>query len=264
MSRLALLTLSALLQAPQLAIAQAANQDLVCVPLENQAYKKPVCSWSKEVNAKCEAQAPGSIFSQCNVFKININQKTISTDDNGSQYLASIFKFSETNSCKTGENDGISLTGRCDTFAVYAQIFRNKSTNKCYAMVNSALIGDQLMELGARNNPNKQVTKVEIPGVSRRIIFTPSTDSVILKQSNASLIKTKDKKRPFTHSGQAISPLQLLELESPLTTKAENLKPNPAKIRISRGQQQESKDFFDILLNRKQENTLNSILGGCA
>jgi hypothetical protein len=257
------LALSLLLQIPEPAPAQSTNEELICVPPQTQIFDKPVCSWTKELSARCASQAPESIFSQCNVFKLVLNKEITRTDDAGNQYQSAIFKFSETNACGTGNNDGLSITGRCDTFAAYAQIFRNTRSNKCYAMVNSALLGDQLLELGIRNNPNKQVTKVEIPGVSRRIIFTPSSDSGILKQSNANLIRSSDKKRSFSPSGQAISPLQLLDLESPLTTKAENLKPNPAKIRITRGQQQESKDFFDIPLNRDQEKSLNSILKDC-
>lgn len=258
-----LLALSLLLQLPEPAPAQSASEELICVPPQTQIFDKPVCSWTKELSTRCEAQAPESIFAQCNVFKLVLNKDITRTDDDGNSYQSAIFKFSETNACGTGDNDGLSLTGRCDTFAAYVQVFRNTISNKCYAMVNSALLGDQLMDLGMRNNPNKKVTKVEIPGISRRIIFTPSTDSRILKQSNASLIRSTDKKRPFSPSGQAISPLQLLELESPLTTKPENLKPNPAKIRITRGQQQESKDFLDIRLNRNQENSLNSILKDC-
>lgn len=256
--------LLALLQTPTVATAQTSSENLVCVPPANQMSGKPVCQWTKDLSTRCSAQEPDSIFSQCNVFNLSLNKEGARKDDNGNNYISAIFKFSETNECSTGKTGGLfAVVNKCDTFAAYAQIFRNTSTQKCYAMVNSALLGTQLMEHGIRNNPNKQITKIEIPGVSRRIIFTPSSDSRILKQSNASLIRTKDKKRPFTASGQAISALYLLELESPLTTKKENLRSNPGKIRISRGLQQESKDFFDIPLNGRQGKALNTILEGC-
>jgi hypothetical protein len=262
--RLSLLTVAGLVPTPHLAEAKPAGNDLVCVPPANQTSSQAVCQWTKELSTQCSAQAPESIFSQCNVFNLNLNRDGTRSDDAGNQYVSATFKFSETNECSTGKTGGLfSLVSKCDTFAAYAQIFRNTSNQKCYAMVNSALLGTQLMEHGIRNNPNKQITKVEIPGVSRRIIFTPSNDSRILKQRNASLIRTKDKKRTFTPSGQAISALYLLELESTLTTKKENLRTNPSKIRISRGLQQESKDFFDITLNRGQGKALNAVLEGC-
>lgn len=264
MLRFHLLALALLVHLPQLSAAQPASDELICVQPETQTFDKPTCSWSKELSARCTDLSADSIFAQCNVFKLSLNREETRKDDQGASYASAIFKYSETNECSTGSNDGLSILGRCDTFASYVQIFRNTASNKCYAMVNSALLGNQPLEYGVRNNPNKRITKVEIPGVSRRIIFTPSNDGRILNQANGVLIRSQDPKRKVARSGQAVSHLYLLELESPLTTKKENLKPNPAKIRISRGLQQESKDFFDVLLNKRQEDALNNVLASCS
>jgi hypothetical protein len=99
--------------------------------------------------------------------------------------------------------------------------------------------------------------------VARRITFTPSSDSVISSQPSASLVATSDKSRNPILSGPSLSTLSLLELENTLTVKPENLKPNPAKIRITRGIGTSS-DFLDVPLGRGNEESLNRILSQCS
>ncbi|MFM2158470.1 MAG: hypothetical protein RLZZ124_944 [Cyanobacteriota bacterium] len=157
----------------------------------------------------------------------------------------------------------MSLLGKCDTFAAYAQIFRSMDSGKCYAFANAALLGTQLKENSLRNSPNKPIQKLEIPGISRRIIFTPSADTSILNQRSAALVRTQQASRRFVPTGPSVSGLYLLELENTLTTKPDNLKPNPAKIRITRGIGSNS-DYLDIPLNKGNEEALNRILSACS
>jgi len=242
--------------------AKAAGQEFLCQAPRYQVHEKPVCNWTKELSQICSSQLKGSIFGLCNVFSLDIGASLELNDEINNSYDAAIFKYSERNECSTGGNDSFSILGKCDTFASYAQIMRNKSTNKCYAFVNSALLGTQLQEYGIRNEIGKYVTKLEIPGISRRIIFTPSVNTDIMNQSGAALIRTKSTPNA-EKSGQAVSSLYLLELESPLTVKPANLKPNPAKIRISRGLGA-AKDYLDIPLGRREEEALNKILSECS
>jgi hypothetical protein len=264
MARIYLLLMAIILQSAGPAHAQQNADDLICVPPTTQVFNKPTCSWTKEISPRCNGISKDSIFSQCNVFDLSLDRAQTRYDDNSNTYTSAIFKYSETNTCGTGDNATISLLGRCDTFAAYVQVFRNQSSNKCYALVNSALLGVQPMEFSRRNDPDKHVTKVEIPGVSRRIIFTPSDERQILSQASGVLIRAENNRQSLVRSGQALSHLYLLELESPLTTREANLKPDPAKIRISRGVNREPKDFFDISLNRGQEQALNQVLSSCS
>ncbi len=238
-------------------------EDFTCTPPAVQTNSKPTCTFSRDVIAECTGLPASSIFAQCNIFALNVGQLQIRTDDNNQQYQSAIFKYSERNNCFTGDNDALSLLGQCDTFAAYAQILRNTTTNKCYALVNSALLGVQLKENSLRNNPNKWIQKLEIPGVARRITFTPVSNAAIMEQSSSVLIRSATTDQRYRRAGPSISGLHWLELESPLTVKAENLKPNPAKMRITRGSGSGS-DFLDIQLGRREESSLNTILAGCS
>jgi hypothetical protein len=191
-----------------------------------------------------------------------MGNSTIKQDESGRSYASATFKYSERNSCSTGDNDALSFLGKCDTFAAYVQVFRDLQTNKCFAFVNSALLGVQREEDTFRNSPNKVVQKLEIPGVSRRITFTPSAGGPLLNQASSILVRSVDPQRSFIRSGPAISALSLLELESPLTIKPENLKANPAKIRLTRGIGTNS-DFLDFPLGRREELALNEVLSAC-
>lgn len=224
--------------------------------------EKTTCSFSTSVEKQCASIDPKSVFSQCNVFKLSINKLEPKTNGSNETYDTLLIKYSEGNDCKGG-NDLLFL-GRCDTFASYIQFLRNQSTGKCYAFVNSALLGTQLIEQSRRNSPNRIVRKVEIPGVSRRIIFVPSSTSEFKKLAGSEYLRLSNS-RPGSYSkpGEAISPLFALELENTLTTKTDNLKPNPAKVRLTRGQGASS-DFLDFSLNRKLETALNTILQGCS
>jgi len=260
-----------LLQASD-AKAQAAPDDttFICqqdsistldVLLENTTPKK-TCSFSKEVVKECLDLSQNSIYAQCNIFKLAINKPQAKVDDTGQAYESLIFKYSEGNDC-SGGNDMMFLS-RCDTFAAYIQFMRNTSSGKCYAIANSALLGTQLMEQTMRNSPNRLIRKIEIPGVSRRIIFVPSSGKDFKSQTNSKFLKTANSpKGTYLKPGNAISALSILELENTLTTKPENLKPNPAKIRMTRGEGTGS-DFLDFSLGRKEENALNAILQGCS
>jgi hypothetical protein len=241
----------------------ARAEKFTCILVESEAGGKPTCRFPKDIISLCANQPAASIFAQCNIFSLSIGAATLRNDDNNQQYQAVIFKYSERNSCATGDNDAISLFGKCDTFAAYAQILRNTSTNQCYALVNSALLGVQLREDGLRNSPNKWIQKLEIPGVARRITFTPVSSGPLLEQPSSVLIRTADGSRRYLAAGPSVSALHLMELESALTVKPENLKPNPAKIRITRGTGSGS-DFLDIPLGRREETALNSILAGCS
>lgn len=257
---------------PSDAKAQAATDDttFICqqdsistldVLLENTTPKK-TCSFSKEVVKECLDLSQNSIYAQCNIFKLAINKPQAKLDDTGQVYDSLIFKYSEGNDCRGG-NDMMFL-GRCDTFAAYIQFIRNTSSGKCYAIANSALLGTQLIEQTMRNSPNRLIRKIEIPGVSRRIIFVPSLGKDFKSQTNFKFLKTANSpKGTYIKPGNAISALSILELENTLTTKPENLKPNPAKIRMTRGEGTGS-DFLDFSLGRKEENALNAILQGCS
>jgi hypothetical protein len=220
------------------------------------------CSFPKTVVETCSRLPASSIFAQCNIFALPIGNVMTRTDDNGRTFESAIFKYSERNNCSTGDNSPLSLLGRCDTFAAYIQVLRDTETKKCYALVNSALLGVQLKDDVHRNNPNKIVQKLEVPGVSRRITFTQMRRSPFHDQPNAVLITTDDPKRSFIRSGPAISALSVLQLENTLTVKPENLKANPAKIRLTRGVGTSS-DFLDFPLGRREESALNSILSNC-
>ena len=224
--------------------------------------KKPICRFPKTIVDVCERLAPTSVFAQCNIFALAIGNAITRTDDKGRSFMSVIFKYSERNNCSTGDNDALSLLGKCDTFAAYVQILRDLATSKCYALANSALLGVQRREDVPRNDPNKVIQKLEIPGVSRRITFTPSNRGLLLDQDSAVLIRTPDPKRRFLRSGPAISALSVLELESALTVKPENLKSNPAKIRLTRGIGTSS-DFLDFSLGHREETALNAVLSGC-
>ncbi|MFN9631297.1 MAG: hypothetical protein ACK59A_13870 [Cyanobacteriota bacterium] len=221
-----------------------------------------ICDFPKTIVDVCAALPATSVFAQCNIFALSIGTANTKQDDNGRSYESAIFKYAERNNCLTGGNESMLVFDRCDTFAAYVQVLREVSSNKCYALVNSALLGIQREEDTFRNKPNKVVQKLEIPGVSRRITFTPSTGGPFLGQANSILIRTADSQRPFIRSGPAISALSVLELESALTVKPENLKPNPAKIRLTRGIGSSS-DFLDFSLGRREEVALNSVLSGC-
>jgi hypothetical protein len=225
-------------------------------------FDKPTCFWPKEIVSRCSSLAKDSIFYQCNVYDLSIGKDQTRVDDLGNKYHSAIFKYSERNSCSTGDNDALSILGKCDTFAAYVQIFRNAETGKCYALVNAALLGTQLQEDSLRNSPRKVIQKVEIPGVARRITFTPSSDTIISSQPSAALVATSDKSRAPILSGPSLSTLSLLELENTLTIKPENLKPNPAKIRITRGIGSSS-DFLDVPLGKGNEESLNRIISQC-
>lgn len=248
-----------LLAVASASLAQQPTSDTVpCVRQGTQ----PICSFPKTIVEACAGLPANSVFSQCNIFALAMGNTTTKQDDKGRSYASLTFKYSERNSCSTGDNDALSFFGKCDTFAAYVQVLRDLQTNKCYALVNSALLGVQREEDTFRNNPNKVVQKLEIPGVSRRITFTPAASGPLLDQASAILVRTADPQRSYIRSGPAISALSVLELESPLTVKPENLKPNPAKIRLTRGIGTSS-DFLDFPLGRREELALNEMLSAC-
>jgi hypothetical protein len=223
---------------------------------------QPICNFPKTIVEACAALPSTSVFAQCNIFALSIGNVATRQDDKGRSYESAIFKYSERNNCSTGNNEPLTLFGKCDTFAAYVQLLRDSQTNKCYALVNSALLGVLREEDTFRNNPNKVVQKLEIPGVSRRITFTPTTGGPFLGQPSAIRVRSADPLRPFIRSGPAISALSVLELESALTVKPENLKPNAAKIRLTRGLGTSS-DFLDFPLGSREETALNAILSSC-
>lgn len=255
--------LATALAAPLIVAEQAKAEVFTCQEPAYQTFDKPTCFWPKDISPQCSSLSKDSLFYQCNVFDLSLGRDRERSDDLGRKYLSAIFKYSERNTCSTGDNDAVSLLGKCDTFAAYAQIFRSMDSGKCYAFVNAALLGTQLKENSLRNSPNKPIQKLEIPGVARRIIFTPSSDSAILSQSSSILVKTPQSSRRFVGTGPSVSGLYFLELENTLTTKPDNLRPNPAKIRITRGIGSNS-DFLDIPLNKGNEEALNRILISCA
>jgi hypothetical protein len=242
-------------------IAMAQGSGLADVPCFRKGTE-PICNFPKTIVEACLVLPPTSVFAQCNIFALSIANVTTKQDDKGRSFESVVFKYSERNNCATGDNDSFTLFGKCDTFAAYVQLLRDVQTNQCYALVNSALLGIQREEDTFRNNPNKLVQKLEIPGVSRRITFTPMAGGLFLGQASSILVRSADPQRPFMRSGPAISALSVLELESALTVKPENLKPNPAKIRLTRGIGTGS-DFLDFPLGRREESALNSVLSGC-
>jgi len=219
---------------------------------------KEFCAYSKEIAEKCLSTENNSIYNQCNVFRLGLGKARPRYDDNKQEYLSAIFKYTETNNC--GNND--TNAWKCDSFASYVQILRNVSTSKCYAFVNSALLGIKPTQQNERNDPNKPIKMIAIPGVSRRILFTPSKGLSFIQQSNAILLRTSEASRQYLDGGAAISALSLLELESPLTIKADNLKPNPGKIRVVRGDGSDS-DYLDLTLSSNDEDSLLRILSEC-
>ena len=219
---------------------------------------KEFCTYSKEIAEKCLSTENNSIYSQCNVFRLGLGKARPRYDDNKQEYLSAIFKYTETNNC--GNNDANAW--KCDSFASYVQILRNVSTNKCYAFVNSALLGIKPTQQNERNDPNKPIKMIAIPGISRRILFTPSKGLSFIQQSNAILLRTSETSRQYLDGGAAISALSLLELESPLTIKADNLKANPGKIRVVRGDGSDS-DYLDLTLSSNDEDSLLRILAEC-
>lgn len=249
----------AIMATPLVATAQAGNS--AEVPCIDQGTRT-TCSFPKTIVEACSALPEGSVFAQCNIFALALGNAATKQDDKGRSYASVILKYSERNTCSTGDNEWFSWRGKCDTFSAYVQVLRELKTNKCYALVNSALLGVQRKEDTFRNDPNKPVQKLEIPGVSRRITFTPAARSPLLESGNAVLVRSADRTRPYIRSGPAISALSLLELESSLTVKPENLKPNPAKLRLTRGFGTGS-DFLDFSLDRGEEVALNTVLSGC-
>lgn len=241
----------------------AAGQEVECIDPPYQIHDKPTCLWPKDIISACSELNKQSIFAQCNVFDLAIGKDQERVDDLNGKYLSAIFKYSERNACSTGDNDAFSILGKCDIFAAYAQIFRSLDSGKCYALVNTALLGTQLKEDSKRNDPNKFIQKVEIPGISRRIIFTPSKNSPLLKMGSARLIRTSESATNYLRAGHSVSALHLLELESTLTIKPDNLKPNPAKMRLTRGVGTNT-DILDIPLSKGNEEALNRILKACA
>jgi len=247
--------------------APAQNDTIHCI--ENQKSSLDIildknspktCSFSKDVIGQCSSLDPVSIYSQCNIFKLFLNKAGSRFDDSKREYVSVTFKYSESNDC-SGGND-LTFLSRCDIYAAYVQVLRSKSTAKCYAIVNSALLGTQLMDQTERNNPTKTVRKVEIPGVSRRVLFTPSNASDFNNEPNSILLRTANLSRAYVRAGDAVSALFILELENALTTKPDNLKPNPAKIRVTRGEGTSS-DFIDFSLGKNQEKELNTVLSEC-
>jgi hypothetical protein len=236
----------------------SAPHDEVCI----QQGTQPTCTFPKSIVEQCAALPSSSVFAQCNIFALTMGIATTKQDEKGRTYASATFKYSERNNCSSGDNGTLALLGKCDTFAAYVQLLRDLQTNRCYALVNSALLGVQRKDDIFRNNPSKVVQKLEIPGVSRRITFTPATRNPLLDQASAILVRSADPQRPFINSGPAISALSVLELESALTVKPENLKPNPAKIRLTRGLGTSS-DFLDFPMGRREEVALNNVLSGC-
>ena len=221
------------------------------------------CKFSKEISAECETINPNSIYAQCNIFNLKINSLETRVDDNNLDYTSVLFKYSESNSCLDGSND-FTFLSKCDTFASYLQFIRNNKTNHCHAFVNSALLGVQPIAQSKRNSPNRKISKVEIPGYEGRIIFIPSDGSSFEGQINFKFLKTSDSSKTFIRPGQAISALSVMKLVSPETmTTPANLKPNPAKIRVTRGKGGRG-DYLDYSLGRSQEDALNAVLASCA
>lgn len=264
-----LLTLLLAIQA-DISKASEADDDFAvqCEPISETVYSngsvytvQKKCRFSKDIEEACRATSPDSIFRQCNVFDLKINSFQVRKDDSGSEYSSVLFKYSEGNDC-SGEGSDLMFLSRCDTFASYVQFMRNNESGKCYAFVNSALLGRQLIEQSKRNSPGRIVQKVEIPGITSRILFVRSEGAQFASQSGSRFLKTLGDSTPARQPGPAVSPLHVLELEDILTVKPDNLKPNPAKIRISRGVGVKG-DFFDIALGKKEEAALNKVLSEC-
>lgn len=220
---------------------------------------KDYCEYSKHVSEQCLQVKANSVYSQCNIYKLTLRKPVSRYDDNEQEFNSLIFKFRETNSC--GSNDPNAW--KCDSFAAYVQFIRNLANNKCYAFVNSALLGIRPTQQTERNDPNKPVKAVAIPGVSRRILFTPSNGKDFIMQPNAILLRTSDKGHNYFDGGDSISALSILELESPLTTKSDNLKANPGKIRIVRGEGSDA-DYLDLNLSSNDDEALLKIISSCS
>jgi hypothetical protein len=223
---------------------------------------RPFCAFSAAIVDQCAALPSNSIFAQCNIFGLSFGHATTKQDDTGNSYASVLFKYSERNNCLTGTNESFAPFGKCDTFAAYVQILRQLQTGKCYALVNSALLGIQREGEVSRNNPNKVVQKLEVPGAYRRIAFTPVVTDPLLVQASSVLVRSANPHRSYLRSGPSISALSLLRIESRLTTKRENLLPNAAKIRLTRGFGTNS-DFLDFHLSRGEQNALYDLLLKC-
>lgn len=223
---------------------------------------RPFCVFPKTVVNQCAALPSNSLFAQCNIFLLAIGQAATKQDDLGNSYASIVLKYSESNNCLTGTNDNFTLLGKCDTFAAYIQIIRHLRTGKCYALVNSALLGMQRKEEVFRNNPNKPVKKLEIQGIYRRITFMPTSSNLLEGQTNSVLIRPANSLRPYLRSGPTISALILLELENSLTIKRENLRLDSPKIRLTRGINTNT-DFLDFRLNSREQRALYNVLLGC-
>jgi hypothetical protein len=237
----------------------AAEPEVVhCIRLDS----RPFCAFPSTIVNHCAALPSNSVFAQCNIFSLDIGKVTTKQDEIGNSYSSVLFKYSEQNNCFTGTNASFEVLGKCDTFAAYIQFLRQLNTGKCSVLVNSALIGIQRHELVFRNNPNKVVQKLEIPGVYRRITFVPATTNLLLSQPSSVLVKSNNPQRTYLRSGPAVSALSLLELDSSLTVKRENLKPNAAKIRLTRGIGTNS-DFLDFPLNVNEQKALFDVLSFC-
>ncbi len=223
---------------------------------------RPFCIFAKTIVDQCSTLPSNSVFAQCNIFNLTIGQLTTKLDDMGNSYISVLFKYSEQNNCLTGTNTSFTLLGKCDTFVAYIQIIRHLESGKCYALVNSALLGMQREEEVFRNNPNRVVRKIEIPGIYRRITFTPTISNPLLGIASSLLVQSSNFKRSYLRSGPSISALSLLELENNLTIKRANLNPNAAKIRLTRGISTNS-DFLDFLLSKREQKMLFHVLWGC-
>ena len=236
----------------------ASLDDVPCISQGSQRF----CIFPKVIVDQCLALPSNSVFAQCNIFNLAIGQLTTKLDETGNSYLSVLLKYSEQNNCLTGTNSSFTLLGKCDNFAAYVQIFRHLSIGKCYALVNSALLGMQRAEEVIRNNPNRLVQKLEIPGIYRRITFTPAISNPLHGKVSSVLMQTSNFQDSYLRNGPTISALSLLELESNLTVKRENLNPNATKVRLTRGISTNS-DFLDILLSRREQKALFDVLSGC-
>ena len=250
--------------------AEDDNFDVPCIPFQETTYKsgrvytvQESCKFSKEIIAECETLNEDSIYAQCNIFNLKIDSLQTRIDDFNTDYTSVLFKYAERNSCLDGSNDLVFMA-KCDTFAAYLQFIRNNQTDECHAFVNSALLGIQPISQSKRNSPNRKISSIQIPGNEGRIIFRPSDGISFKDQANFKFLKTSEPSKRYTRPGQAVSALSVLKLVSPETmTTAANLKPNPAKIRLTRGKGGRG-DYLDFSLGRSQEDALNAVLADCA
>jgi len=217
-----------------------------------------LCRFSKDLSGQCTSLPRNSIFSLCNVYDLSIGAAETYVDENGRSYQGITLKTAERNSCLADESSFWAWV-QCDTFAVYTRILRREEDQACLALVASALLGTQEASAVTRSSINLPVESLQIPGISRRIIFTPASDARLQGQSAMAMVRTARSGRQISRAGSAVSPLYLLGLESTLTTASDNLKPNPARLRVVRS----SVDYSDFSLGKNQEIALNKILSGC-